>query len=136
MEKIYSKYNNVLTHIIYVKDDFSSQGQRDDLVSEDNYLQVATLNMPKGTTFKPHIHNEYLKVIKHTQEAWVIIQGSVRALLYDIDGKYLDAVDLYAGDMIITLYGGHTYKALEKNTFVYEIKNGPYYGQLFDKHFI
>ena len=40
------------------------------------------------------------------------------------------------GDCSITLYGGHTYEALEEGTLVYEFKTGPYEGQELDKRFI
>ena len=43
---------------------------------------------------------------------------------------------LCAGDFSVTLYGGHNYEILEKNTFVYEYKTGPYYGVKLDKEFI
>jgi cupin fold WbuC family metalloprotein len=91
----------------------------------------------QGTTFKPHKHiwkgrnrNEI------AQESWIVIQGSVECIFYDVDDKILTTEVLYVGDASFTLEGGHNYVILEDNTLVYEYKTGPYEGQEFDKIFI
>jgi len=133
--KIYSKVDGRLLHIINRVHEF--QGRKE-MISEDNFLQCATLRMEKGKTFPPHKHitkdRHYPEQI--AQESWVVIKGSVQCIFYDIDDKIIAEPILKAGDASFTLYGGHTYKILEDDTLVYEYKTGPYEGQKLDKEFI
>jgi len=136
MEKIYSKINpKKLLHIINRLSDITG---RADIVPEDNFIQCATLKMPKDKTFPAHKHitkdRHYPEQI--AQESWVVIQGKVRCYLYDIDDKLLATPILTPGDASFTLHGGHTYKILQEDTIVYEYKTGPYEGQELDKEFI
>jgi len=136
MEKIYSKINSKkLLHVINRVSDITG---RNDIIPKDNFIQCATLKMPKNKTFPPHKHivkeRHYTEQI--AQESWVVIQGSVKCIFYDIDDSIIAEPILYPGDASFTLYGGHTYEILEENTIVYEYKTGPYEGQELDKTFI
>jgi len=136
MEKIFSKLEpEKLLHIIVRKEDITPG--RLDIVPEDNFIQCSMLNLEKNKTFKPHKHiwkKRNRNVI--AQESWVVIQGSVKCILYDIDDTIIYEPILYQGDSSFTLEGGHNYLILEDNTLVYEYKTGPYEGQTFDKTFI
>ena len=135
MEKIYSKIDGRLLHVINRLEDITG---RNDIIPENNFIQCATLKMEKGKRFDPHKHivknRHYTEQI--AQESWVIIRGSVKCTLYDIDDKIIAEPILKVGDASFTLYGGHTYTILEDNTIVYEYKTGPYEGQELDKKFI
>ena len=90
-----------------------------------------------GRAFKPHKHiwkERKRDVI--AQESWVVIQGSVKCIFYDIDDTLIAEPVLYPGDSSYTLEGGHNYEIQEDNTLVYEYKTGPYEGQIFDKTFL
>jgi hypothetical protein len=136
MEKIYSKVEkDKLLHVIVRLSEI--EPGRVDILGENNFLQCSMLNMVKGTTFKPHKHiwkERTRNVI--AQESWVVIQGSVKCIFYDIDDSIVSTEILYVGDASFTLEGGHNYEILEDNTLVYEYKTGPYEGQEFDKQFI
>jgi hypothetical protein len=136
MEKIYSKVDpSKLLHLIVRKDDITSG--RQDVISEENFIQCSVLNMEEGKTFKPHKHiwkERTRNVI--AQESWVVIQGSVKCIFYDIDDTIIAEPILNVGDASFTLEGGHNYYILEDNTLVYEYKTGPYEGQKLDKTFI
>ena len=136
MEKIYSKYDSdKLLHIIVRKDDLISG--RTEVVPENQFIQCAILNMEKGKTFKPHRHifkERTRNVI--AQESWIVVKGSVRCTLYDVNNEIIAQPILYSGDASFTLEGGHTYTILEDDTLVYEYKTGPYEGQELDKVFI
>jgi hypothetical protein len=136
MEKIYSKVQpDKLLHIIVRKDDIKPG--RVDIVQENNFIQCSMLNMEKGKTFKPHKHiwkERTRNVI--AQESWVVIQGSVKCVFYDIDDTLLAEPILLVGDASFTLEGGHNYVIQEDNTIVYEYKTGPYEGQALDKTFL
>ena len=136
MEKIYSKVDpSKLLHLIVSKDDITPG--RQDVISEENFIQCSVLNMEEGKTFKPHKHiwkERTRNVI--AQESWVVIQGSVKCIFYDIDDTIIAEPILNVGDASFTLEGGHNYYILEDNTLVYEYKTGPYEGQKLDKTFI
>lgn len=136
MNKIFSKVEkDKLLHIINRLDEITT---RSEVVPENNFIQCATLKMEKGKTFRPHKHivkeRHYFEQI--AQESWVVIKGSVKCILYDIDDSIISEEILNQGDASFTLYGGHNYEALEDDTIVYEYKTGPYEGQKLDKTFI
>jgi len=142
MKKIYSKQDpENLLHIICRKEElgFSEKTgeHRIDVAPEDQFLQVAALQMNSGKTFKPHKHiwkDGEKKVI--AQESWVVITGSVTVTLYDLDDTIIAEEQLKAGDLSMTFNGGHNYLVTSPDTFVYEFKTGPYKGIKSDKTFI
>ena len=124
-----------LLHVVVRKEDLTPG--RVEVVPEDNFIQCALLNMEKGKTFKPHRHifkERTRNVI--AQESWIVVQGSVKCIFYDLDNSVLVEPILNPGDASFTLEGGHTYNILEDNTLVYEYKTGPYEGQALDKIFL
>ena len=136
MIKIYSMLDvDKLCHIIVKKDEINTE--RKDIIPPDNFLQLSTLNLQHGKTFKPHRHiwkKGEEKVI--AQESWVVIEGKVNVTYYDESGKMpIGNYIIGPGDCSITLFGGHTYEAIG-NVLVYEFKTGPYKGQKMDKRFI
>lgn len=134
--KIYSKTEpGKLLHVVNRLSDITG---RDDIIPEDNFIQCATLKMAKDKTFPAHKHitKERYYDNQIAQESWVVIRGSVKCKLYDIDNTLIAEPILKPGDASFTLYGGHTYEILEDDTIVYEYKTGPYEGQKLDKEFI
>lgn len=136
MEKIYSNVEkDILLHMIVRKTDITPG--RIDLISAENFIQCSILNMENEKTFKPHKHiwkERAGKVI--AQESWIVIQGKVKCIFYDLDDTIITERILEPGDASFTLQGGHNYVSLEDNTLVYEYKTGPYEGQKLDKVFI
>lgn len=136
MKLIYSKkYPDKLLHLINRCEEIT---KRTNVAPENQFIQLATLRMNCGDTFKPHQHIwkkvSHLNVI--AQESWVVIRGSVKVFMYDVDGTLLEEVVIYPGDCSMTFEGGHNYEALEDDTIVYEYKTGPYEGQEKDKVFL
>lgn len=136
MKRIYSQVNpGKLLHLVHRFEDIQD---RTEVAPEDQFLQLATLRMQQGRTFRPHQHiwkpSPRLQCI--AQESWVVIQGSVRVFFYDTDGVLLDTVEIGRGDSSMTFEGGHTYEILQNDTVVYEYKTGPYQGQALDKTFL
>ncbi len=135
MERIYSKIDpSKLLHIINTKNNITKT--RCDISPSNEFLQVSCFEFPKNKTFKPHYHIPLDRHTTITQESWIVIQGKVKAILYDIDQTIIAERILNSGDLSITFYGGHNYLSLEENTLVYEYKTGPYMGQAKDKKFI
>lgn len=137
MENFYSKVEEgKLLHFVNRLSDIT--GERHNLVSDSDFLQCATMKLPKDKTFKPHKHfeRERLEPKYIPQESWLVVKGSVKCILYDLDDTILAEPILKAGDASFTLHGGHTYIILEDDTVVYEYKTGPYDGIENDKKFI
>lgn len=136
MKLIYSKKNpEKLLHLVHRLDEIS---ERTNVAPDDQFIQLATLKMNKGKTFKAHQHI-WKKAIKEqviAQESWVIIRGSVKVYMYDIDGELLETNIINSGDCSMTFEGGHNYEILEDDTIVYEYKTGPYTGIENDKVFL
>ena len=134
MEKYYSRVNGELIHIVNRLTDIEG---RTDIALPKEYLQLATLKMEKGKTFRPHKHiwKEGEKMCI-AQESWVVIKGNVRVTMFDVDDSIIAQPVLGPGDCSMTFQGGHTYEILDDDTIVYEYKTGPYKGQENDEEFI
>tara|TARA_R110000824_G_scaffold195409_2_gene378167 strand:+ start:12653 stop:13078 length:426 start_codon:yes stop_codon:yes gene_type:complete len=127
-----------LLHIVCRSTDEEEEDDpRIDVIPAEQQLQLAILNYEKGKTFVAHKHI-YKKVPSQAiaQESWVVMSGKVRAYLYDLNDEIIAIEDLEAGDVSITLFGGHNYEIVEEGTRVLEYKTGPYYGQSEDKVFL
>lgn len=109
---------------------------RTDFCPDTEGLQVAGFRLRDGQTFKPHAHKTRPREITHTQETWIVISGSVLAMYYDVDDRFLDAHVLNAGDCSITLDGGHNYKSLADDSLIIEVKTGPFVGVYADKRLL
>lgn len=136
MYDIYSKINpEKLLHRINRLDEITS---RTDICDNHQFIQLATLKMSAGKTFRPHQHIWKPTPVEQiiAQESWVIIQGSVEVSFFDTDGTLLEKQIINQGDCSLTFEGGHTYLILEDDTIVYEYKTGPYQGQELDKVFL
>ena len=134
MDYIKSKVDGSLLHIINRKEEITN---RTNVCPDDEFLQLATMRMPLGMTFKPHKHiykDGPKEVI--AQESWIVIQGRVKVILYDIDDTIIHEDVIFPGDCSITFRGGHNYEIMEDDTIVYEYKTGPYQGIEMDKDFI
>jgi cupin fold WbuC family metalloprotein len=132
MKNIYSKSNKeyLLASIINKS---TITDYRQDLSPEDEFIQVSARKFDKLITVAPHKHLKIDRRSDITQETWIIIEGKVKAEIFDINDKLQNKEILSSGDCIVLFRGGHSLKVLEKNTIMYEIKNGPYFGKINDK---
>ncbi len=134
MEKIYSKIEpDKLLHLIYRLSEIEG---RTNISPENEFLQLASLKMKKGTTFKAHKHIIHEKTTNIAQESWLVIKGSVKCIFYDLDDTIIAEPILHPGDISMTFRGGHNYLIMEDDTIVYEYKTGPYLGIELDKTFL
>ena len=134
-EIIYSKVEKH-TQLLVINRRYEISENRTDLCSENQLLQISTKTLKKGTKFRPHKHNKLQRITETTHEAWIILQGTIRAKFWDIDDKVIHETVLRSGDCAVVYSAGHDFEVLEENTILYEVKNGPYYGRLKDKTFI
>ena len=132
MKKIYSKVEpDKLISSVITMDEIGSY--RTDISPNTEFLQVSARNLNGDVFVKAHKHKPVLRETTITQEAWIIIKGKIKAMIYDIDKNFLEEVIITDGGCIVLYNGGHSLTSLEDNTIFYEIKTGPYYGYENDK---
>ena len=136
MKKIFSKVKkNKLLHIIFTP---SKKNERINVSQESDFLQFCYLKVNKDSKFLPHKHfwkpNKQKKRI--VQESWLVIKGSIKVTLYDLNDKILTTKVLKPGGISITYEGGHKIDVLKNNTIIYEHKTGPYEGRKKDLVYI
>lgn len=124
-------------HLVISPKDFPGHGERVDLISPGNFLQLALISADGGASFRAHRHLERFRTFSNlrAQEAWVVLSGTVSVEYSDEDDNPLQTVELSPGDISISLRGGHGYVILE-DARVLEFKSGPYEGLEVDKVFI
>lgn len=112
----------------------SSWGKGLTFLTEDkDFIQVGIWGYDKGIRLQPHIHNEAKREFLRTQEVIFVKSGKVAAYIFDEAGDFVERIELSSGDILILLKGGHGYEILEDDTYVLEVKNGPYPGAEVDR---
>lgn len=129
--QIYSASNpSVLLATLYSPQNINN---RVDLTKPNGILQAAVMVFHEGAQVSPHKHNLVERQTTGTSESWVVMEGSIKFELFDLDDKPLESWILNRGSIVITEQGGHSLTSLKPNTLIYEFKNGPYWGADVDK---
>lgn len=110
----------------------SESGKTSFITDQSLPLQFAYMNFNKGDHIKPHIHNQFSREILTTNEVIIVKNGSVVVNFFDFNKNKVGFETLLEGDIIFLQEGGHSFDFLE-NTELFEVKNGPYFGQDMDK---
>ena len=125
------KKNRLLAMII--RRDYVCEGI--DFITPNEYSQqVAYMHHPAGKVIDAHIHNLVHRNVVLTQEVLIIKKGVLRVDFYDEYEDYLESRNLYKGDIILLVSGGHGFKVLEEVEMI-EVKQGPYAGSNDKKRF-
>lgn len=132
MQKIYSKIDPYILIGSYIKKSQINE-YRIDISPDNEFVQVCARKLSNGIKIPAHKHLINNRETNLTQECWIILEGKVKANIYDLNDEFLDSIILNSGDCISLFRGGHSLETLEPNTYFYEIKNGPYYGVKNDK---
>ena len=106
---------------------------RVELTEPTGILQAATIAIGEGVKVSPHKHNPVERLTMGTSESWVVMNGSIKLDLFDLDSSFIQSWILNRGAIAVTEKGGHGLTSLQSNTLVYEFKNGPYWGPDVDK---
>ena len=103
--------------------------------SKDNeFLQVGVWgNYENGKILSNHIHNLLDRKSNRTYELLYVIDGSIEASIYDLNKEFVESITVSKGEMLMLLECGHGYKVSSDNTYVLEVKNGPYFGADLDR---
>lgn len=98
------------------------------MTPDDYTLQLGLIGHPSGKVIKDHIHNPNIHYnVDTTQEFLYIEKGKVRVTIYDGEWVELKKVVLSAGDIFLTVAGGHGFEVLE-DCYMIEVKQGPFPG--------
>jgi len=117
----------------HIKDEDISSGLS--FFSEDDeFVQVGCWKYDSNQILPPHIHNKVERIINRTCEVLYIIQGKIKAKIYDLEGSLVEELVVQSGEILILLESGHGYEILEDGTKVLEVKNGPYLGAEIDRY--
>lgn len=109
-----------------IRNNYSCEGV--DFITPNEYSQqVAYMHHPVGRVIDAHVHNMVHRNVVLTQEVLFIKRGTLRVDFYDEYEDYLESRNLYEGDIILLVSGGHGFQVLEEVEMV-EVKQGPYAG--------
>lgn len=126
------KKDRILAMII--RNDYQCEGV--DFITPGDYSQqVAYMHHPTGKDIDAHVHNLVSRNVVVTQEVLFIKKGILRVDFYDDYEDYLESRDLYAGDIILLVSGGHGFHVIEEVEMI-EVKQGPYSGEQDKKRFL
>ena len=98
-------------------------------------LQAQRVKCQQGKIYKPHFHILNPRIIKRTQECFIVISGKIAVDIYDSQGNFLGTLEAVAGEAIFSYRGGHGITLLEDSIF-YEIKAGQYTYVSEDKEYL
>lgn len=97
------------------------------LTPQESSFQVGLMERPGGYVVRPHMHPPRDVSVRGTPEFLSIVEGRVRAIVYDEAWAVLGEAILGAGDALLLLAGGHSFEVLEPCRIL-EVKQGPYAG--------
>lgn len=103
------------------------------LTTNEEPLQCGLGVFKKGGHVEPHKHVSDPATISEFQEFILIRKGKALAEVYTPDGDPVCKIEMNAGDSLLLLRGGHSFKFLE-DTHLLEVKQGPYIGREKMKH--
>ena len=93
--------------------------------SEDENLHRMFNAVQPGSYIPPHRHSDPPKA-----ESWIVLRGALAFFTFDDQGAIEECLEIRAGGEIfgVDLEPGvyHTFLALEPDTVVFEVKDGPY----------
>lgn len=116
------KKNRLLAMII--RNEYQCEGV--DFITPSEYSQqVAYMHHQTGKDIDAHVHNMVHRNVVLTQEVLFIKKGILRVDFYDEYEDYLESRNLYAGDIILLVSGGHGFHVVEEVEMI-EVKQGPY----------
>ncbi|CAA6804826.1 MAG: Unknown protein [uncultured Thiotrichaceae bacterium] len=91
----------------------------------DEPVQRLCIGLKKGTYVRPHHHPQ-----KNKWEMMLVLKGAVAVVIFDIDGKVTDKLELSAGGALCGIENEpntwHTLFPLSDEAVIMEVKEGPF----------
>jgi hypothetical protein len=98
-------------------------------------LQLGVNTYHRSEVVRPHSHQRRKISIEAVQEVVHVDAGRIRVDLYDTGDLPVGTFDLFTGDTILFVQGGHSLQIMEDSRIV-EVKQGPYEGLASDKRML
>jgi hypothetical protein len=64
------------------------------------------------------------------------MKGKLKVQVFDVDGECLYSANMRRGDVVQYISGGHSISSETRNSIIYEVKNGPYFGPESDREYL
>ena len=90
--------------------------------------QVGYIVYPAGGEIARHVHRPLKRHIIGTSEVLIVKKGRCLIDIYNDDRELVATRELYPGDLMLMVGGGHGFRMLE-DTVLLEVKQGPYTGE-------
>jgi hypothetical protein len=87
--------------------------------------QVGYIVYPAGGEIARHVHRALERHLVGTSEVLIVKKGHCLIDIYNDERVLVATRDLYPGDVMLMVGGGHGFRMLE-DTVLMEIKQGPY----------
>lgn len=97
------------------------------LTSPEYKQQLGYVVYPAGGEIARHVHRPLERHIVGTSETIMVRKGHCLLDIYSDTKELVATRDLYEGDVMLMVSGGHGYRMVE-DTVLLEIKTGPYTG--------
>jgi hypothetical protein len=94
----------------------------------DEKQQIGFIVYPSGSTISRHTHLPHQRHLRGMAEAIIVRSGQCQIDLYDDQHELIATRDLYVGDVVLLVNGGHGFRIME-DTVLMEIKLGPFLGK-------
>jgi hypothetical protein len=89
--------------------------------------QVGFIVYSAGGEVKRHVHSQIERRLIGTSEVLYVLKGHALIDVYSDDRQLVTTRELFVGDLMLMVSGGHGIRMLEDTIFL-EIKQGPYPG--------
>jgi cupin fold WbuC family metalloprotein len=99
------------------------------LTPETLPLQMGMIVYNKDEAITPHVHLPITRSVEGTSECIVVRKGRCLIDIFDSNKNFVSTHELKTGTIILLLGGGHGFRMLE-DTVLFEVKQGPYAGDL------
>ncbi len=90
--------------------------------------QVGFIVYPKGGEIARHVHRPLERHLIGTSEVLILKKGHCLIDVYNDERELVATRELYPGDLMLMVGGGHGFRMLEETIFL-EVKQGPYTGE-------
>lgn len=95
------------------------------LTDPKEFIQIVTLNHPRGTYLQAHYHRPRARRTAKLQECMIVTKGKVKLDLYTLDKIKVRSLSLKAGQAFIFLNCGVGVTFIDGAEII-EVKNGPF----------
>ena len=116
------------TLLAYVVRADATQATTSFITGDDASFQAGFVVYPAGGSVVPHVHLPVVRTVVGTSELLLVRKGRCIVDIYGEDRALVASRELGAGDLVLSISGGHGFRMLE-DTVLFEVKQGPYSGQ-------